>query len=396
MTDKYTVRNIIKPALKDLTQLLSKDQMNVVITGDSLAYNRYDFEPQHQENAYNCYPGILSWSFMLRDAIHQNDKWFIFGDEIDYKESKTIGGNGKGFDNSQIDYDKYSCLNHGKVATLIFNGINQTNSFLYSHSNSQTNKAVLYMQKRPDSYSCIYDIYVDDNLALLGVDNSGNTDKFKGWEPFEVDISLPGDGKAHEISFRNVRSYKNAESLVTMAGIGTKNTRIHLTGCGGKTTGFFLENLDERILEYQPDFLAFIVGANDRAYITVQEFESNLKTIMNKIKTERPNCEILLITPPSSRDLENPLVDKLPYFISDESSKPFIDAMHKVSRKYDCMFLDLVHLFNDIPIKEWRYDNVHFTKFGNTYLAKAVLDMILPNESYYRKELVDTELWAQV
>ncbi|HOJ10624.1 MAG TPA: GDSL-type esterase/lipase family protein [Clostridiales bacterium] len=431
--------NKIKYMPGELSRVLAEDGISVVITGDSLAYNRYDFDHEPRVNAYDCYPGMPSWSFMLRDAIHQNDKWYVFGDEINYqgrsfiKENALLGDDVPITGNAPESYDheyesfhdaKYSCLNHGKTASLFIDKSDRNISFLYSHSNEDTNKAVLYMQKRPDEFSCSFDIYLDGKLALSGINIDGKDGQFQGWEPFEVEIPVKGDGKPHEITFRNIRNVNtinnikkinkinnikhgqntnrievhegrtaNLESRINIAGIGTKRARIHLTGNGGKTTQYFLDNMEERIMQYEPDVLIFIIGANDRAYLSVEEFNANLRRIMNIIKGKRPACEILLITPPSSANMEKPAEDNLPVYITDKSSQSYIEAMYRISREYGCMFLNLIELLKNVPIKEWRYDNVHFTKYGNTLVAKAVLNMLLGNGGYYRKELVNAEVW---
>lgn len=385
-----------------MKQLLTRNNIKVVITGDSLAYNRYDFDPQHRENAYDCFPGILSWSFMLRDAIYQNDKWYVFGDEIQFEQGRFIRGGG--FEPAQLnDTSKYLSINHGRVSTIFAHDKEDVISFIYSHSNKDTNRAILYMQKRPDQFACTFDIYVDGKLALSNVNTDGRKGKFQGWEPFELEIPVQGDEKNHEITFQNITNIQNEENTgksvikenrIILAGIGTKRAEVYLTGNGGKTTQYFLENIEERIMQYEPDYLLFIVGANDRVYLKVEEFDINLRAIMDIIKSRIPKCKILLITPPNSEDLEQPKVDKQPYFITNESSKPYIDSMYSVSKEYNCVFFDLIELFKDIPVKKWRYDNVHFTKWGNTYLARNLLDIISPKPEgiFYLKELVDAEI----
>jgi len=67
--------------------------------------------------------------------------------------------------------------------------------------------------------------------------------------------------------------------------------------------------------------------------------------------------------------------------------------MYEISKDYGCMLLDLMELFGGMPIEKWRFNNVHFAKYGNTYLARAILDMIFPGGGKYGKELIDADLW---
>lgn len=376
---------------KDLYSLLSRDDISVVITGDSLSYNRYDFDDQSRINAYDCYPGMPSWSFMLRDAIYQNDSFYIFGDSICYNGCKWSRGNAP----ENPDTLKYSCPNHGKVATIFIEDCADICSFTYRHSNSDTDKVILYMQKRPDQFACIFDIYVDDELILPEIDNIGDNARFQGWELFELELLIPGDGMPHEVSFRNIRKkdsvcLKNpldTDCRITIAGVGTKRSKIYLTGCGGQTTEFFINNMEERITRYKPECLVFIIGANDYFHLTASEFEVNLDTILKMVKDENPEAEILLISPP--RDKCDDHIAKL----VDMGVKPFIESMYRLSEKHDCVFLDLIELFDGISTDVWRFDNIHLTKWGNTYLARNMLDRILPKMSHYNRKLVDAHIW---
>ena len=80
------LKNIISTYSKqknEMSQLFQKDGFTSVITGDSISYNRYDFISTGVTNGYECYSGMQSWPFLLRDAIHRNDVYFKHGDVLD-------------------------------------------------------------------------------------------------------------------------------------------------------------------------------------------------------------------------------------------------------------------------------------------------------------------------
>ena len=55
---------------------------NIVITGDSLSYNRYSYDEAWRTNAADCFVGMDSWSFKLRKSLISNTRGFVYGDEI--------------------------------------------------------------------------------------------------------------------------------------------------------------------------------------------------------------------------------------------------------------------------------------------------------------------------
>jgi hypothetical protein len=164
---------MINSEYSKIHNILNKNNANVVITGDSLAVNHYGFDTEFRLNAFDCYPGILSWSFMVRDAIYQNEKWYVFGDEICFIGCNAVKGGALLIDETGIGNknNKYRCLNHGKVSTLIIDNSNQVVEFSFSHENTDSGTATLYLQKRPDIYACTFDIYLDGELIVQKVIN---------------------------------------------------------------------------------------------------------------------------------------------------------------------------------------------------------------------------------
>ena len=70
---------------------------NLVITGDSLSYNRHGYDPMPQINASDCHIGMNSWSFRLRNKYITSASGFKFGDELKIKEP-TVKGMAKNID----------------------------------------------------------------------------------------------------------------------------------------------------------------------------------------------------------------------------------------------------------------------------------------------------------
>jgi len=317
---------------KDLSFVL-KEKSNIVITGDSLAYNKYDFIKGPRTNAYDCYVGMESWSFLLRNFIIKNQTDFIpgrnllFNDEINYKY----------FSNSQFD-----CL-----VPFIYEGISID---MEKDQNIKINNI-------KDGF--IY-VLADKNLGgLIKIDGdifdiTGDINKFFGYDIKLIPIK---NGNIICIS-ENVR--------LNIIGFSSIGSNIFLTGKGSITTKWLYDNLDERILRYKPDLLIMIIGANDRNNSSIDEAYESIKKILDKV-----NCEVLLISTPHSSTTD-------PYnndvYIPDESiTKPLMDNIYKVVNKNNIPFIDLFKFFNGIESKTWRFDNIHFTIEGNRILYNYII-----------------------
>jgi lysophospholipase L1-like esterase len=325
---------------------------------------------------------------MIRDAIHRNDKYFTSYEDLLYLVSNVT--------TMQI------IINRATVNTTPFNNrylSTKTNvnsdsiTFYYKHSN-HTNKAVLYLFCNPNNTSCTFDVYVDGILKTT-VNNNGTGKNYQGFEPLYITLDVTGDNIEHEIKFTNFTQNATTPDLngycqVYLQAIGSKLTNVYLTGKGSQTTQFFIDNINDRILQYNPDLFIFIIGANDRASLSPEQFDTNLRSILTQVRTLRPNCQIMLLSPTDSQNDSDETLNNGTY-IPNSITNEYIEKMREIAIDFNCYFLDLVKLFANIPRNEWRYDNVHMTKYGNTILARTVLNLIMPN-GLYDKSMVDSNI----
>lgn len=371
-----------KASTDKIKKIIQKDNSNFVITGASISYNRYSFEKVSRKNAYECSPGILSWSFMLRDAIKQNDIWYKFGNEIEFHGCETFNGIfPEGYPSEE---EKYLCVNHGKVKGLIIENQEQIIRFYYQHNNINSNKAVLYMQKRGDSLSCEFDLFLNDKIIAKGLSNKGCLEKYQGFELWEVLLPIGPSKEVHEISIKNIKPLCREKAIINIAGVGTRKANIYLTGRGSQTVDFFIDNLDERILKFKPEILFLTTGANDIGRVSKEVFLTNLKKVAREIKKHLPNCEIIFIGPPC--------IEQYPY----EQRQEFINTIRQAAIDCNSSFINLEKLFDGIPINKWRFDNVHLNKFGNTMLARTIVKTFFPDEIQFKEEIIDAEFWSDM
>lgn len=370
---------------KDLSSLFQKHGFTSVITGDSLSYNRYDYDNNARENAYDCQVGMLSWSFMLRDAIHRNDPNFIDIEKL--KISTAL--------NTSIKYNAtspYATQFNGRFLYFRDNQVGQEINIYYQPTVSS--KAIIYMSSVPTSTCCKFDVYVDD-VFVKTVDNNGTEKLFQGYELIYIELTMDRYTE-HKITLKNFIQTATVPDTsgyyeVLLYGIGSKYSPVHLTGSGGKTAEWLNANLQDRVLKYNPDFVTIIIGANDRVSTTVENFNTNLSQMINKIRTQNPKCEILLLSCTSSINPSNPSENSSSY-VADEESYKFINVMRNIAMNNKCYFLDLINMFKNVPISDWRFDNVHMTKYGNKILCDNIVKTIMPN-SLHNKKFINSDLY---
>lgn len=369
--------------MENIYELLNKNGTKVLISGDSLSYNRYDFDPKFRVEASLCYPGMASWSTLVLEAIYQNDPYYIFGD--------SIAINGCESTNMLPECEEPMCMLYRSLTAITENG-----GSLSFNCSCSTDRIVLYLQKRPDTYSCLFDIYVDGRPAASDVSTFGSPEWYHGWERFMIILAVAGTCE-HIVEFRNIRCTGTA--YITLTGVGSRDVEVYHSGIGNRTVSFFIENFEERIGRYKPDIFIFSIGANDQAYLSQEQFETGLQNLTDMILKCSPKCKIIYIAPGRGQQYDEP--DKsYPADIAEKDAtgriayfSSYNEILNEHAEKTGAICIDMFRLFENIPIPEWRFDNIHLTKHGNTILAKQVIHTLMPN-GYYSEELIDANRQA--
>jgi len=360
--------------ITDLTTSFKKEGFTSVIVGDSLSFNSYDYMISPATNAFDCYLGIMSWSFMLRDAIYRNDKYFKHGDEINYTKIST---------NTSVsisDMGKYYLNFNGRSIAFNINDNLETITIPINFI-SNSSKAVIYVASNPQNTACSFDVYNGTNL-IGNYNTNGTNKKYQGYEIIPIEVPIVNYTQQNIRITNFVQTSNSPESSGKMQlrilGIGSKYSPVYLTGMGSQTSSWLLQNIQTRVLDYNPDFVTIIIGANDIALGVTQEvYESNLQSVVNSIRTLKPNCQILFLGTPSNSN------------ISDTTTKAYNAKIRNIAINNGCYFIDCLKLFNNINSSEWKYDNIHMKQYGNEILCKTILKTIMPN-GLYPKDMVDT------
>ena len=444
----------------DMSAQFASDGYTTVIAGDSLSVG-YGFFGSGFTNAWDNYSGILSWSHMVRDAIHRNDAGFIYADEL-LDNGKIEKGDSVKFTRwwsdgrTEATSSYYMPFNNRNVYFYNISAADEV-SFFVDNSNATTNKAVLYFARNPGDTACSFKVKLngpdvnvkvsDQSCRLLEVDTvdlTGNkafagddsylaktykSNFYSGRELVVVEISnlKEGENKVTLNSFANTKS--KATCGFFLLGCGTKYSPVYLNGRSGATSDFYIDTdvgngaFNQRLCvpkgkeRIAPDCLIWIIGANDsvngggagnnekddkgksKGTVSLEQYKKNLDTVLTALRKKNPKMQIILLSSPvwgtkASNDDPN-------YETRRDLLLQYAGAMEGVAEKFGAMFLNNIHLFDNLPVNEasdtgaavyWRAtnDTIHFSRFGHTVLAKNLLSKLMPL-GIYPKDMVDAE-----
>ena len=347
------------------SMLFMRDPLSVVITGDSLSYNRHGFDPKSRPNAYDCGAGLPSWSFTLRDRLLALDPAFTLGASIEVDCPYESG----------LANDcpvPHTAAFGGRIKTLF---PKESASFFFPVSGEQI---VLYLQRRADAPT-VTDIYVDGTLAAKDVDTVGTADDFVGYGLMTVTLRCRRSDAPHKIEFRNLRA---PLPKITLAAAGERRISVALSGKGGECTDYFVEHFEDRIGRFSPDLLILSLGANDRGYRTVKEMQEALVSLYGMLFERFPHCRVLHLLPPSAHDPDAPLENVSPYCARercqtyDRATETVIEDLNRaestLSHTYPIELLRTDRILDPQAVREWRFDNIHMNPHGNRLLLEAV------------------------
>ncbi|MBE6749845.1 MAG: SGNH/GDSL hydrolase family protein [Ruminococcaceae bacterium] len=336
---------------------------SLVITGDSLSYNRYGYDEIPRNDAWNCHIGMQSWSFRLRNLFLTSAEGFKYADELQFEE-ENVSGLGENCNLQDAIFGE-------RVKTII-----PKNDKIHFSAESNNGKLVLYFQKRPKNY-CRFKISVDGVCNENIIDTNGEDGFYQGWSILSIEVSCDKNRNLHDVVLFDFE-YTEFTPLVTLAGVSCEAKNAAVTGQGSRTAKFINYHYDERIRKYNPDKLIIIFGGNDCIRYGTQEYKANLESILGKVKTDFPSCEILGITIPPSRLYTGDANGKR--FTSQEAWNDYIDEYNAVFKetfkKYGAEIIETAKVFEGIPTEKWRFDEVHMTTFGNDLLFDAVCKKI--------------------
>lgn len=119
------------------------------------------------------------------------------------------------------------------------------------------------------------------------------------------------------------------------------------SGVGGNTTDDILEDMQQRVYQYNPSKVFLLIGTNDlQVEKSVDEIVDNIKKIVEGIKENRPEAEIYI---ESVYPVNNSDSDKIDHDMVGRRNNEDIQAINEKLEKY-CQESDLVYidLYNEL------------------------------------------------
>lgn len=151
------------------------------------------------------------------------------------------------------------------------------------------------------------------------------------------------------------------------------------SGVNGDTTREAVLRLENDVLNFNPDLVTILFGTNDCApsewdYRTVDEFQSNLEIIINRILEKNANCHIILITPPP--------VDETVFmpWTTNKRLAPYCEAIRELSESKSCILADFNKHISKISggdVENYlQEDGCHLSEQGYILFSKFIGDII--------------------
>lgn len=333
---------------------------NLVITGDSLSYNRYGYDENMCMSAFDCHIGMPSWSFRLRNAFLTAAPDFCYADALRFTKGTFA-----------------ACAEEkDAIFGAHCRAVTPCEDVISFEAISNNGCVTVYLQADPDAY-CRFDVYVDGVLAVKGFDTYKEQHTFLGHALIPLELSCDKNLTMHEVRFTDF-TYAEKPPCVTVAGVSSTSRHAVVTGQGSRTARFLLYHFEERIARYAPDAFVLIFGGNDCLFYPAEEYGTYLRELFSRMRERFPNCKCTALTIPPSAKLDREILGKT--YTSDEEWQQNVETynaqMRAACTAFDVTCLETAQVFAGISPKEWRFDNIHMTPFGNDLLFEAVKGFI--------------------
>ena len=149
-------------------------------------------------------------------------------------------------------------------------------------------------------------------------------------------------------------------------------------GISGNRAKDILECYENDIKRINPDFISIMIGINDtwRRYdgndpTSTESFEESYREILKKIKTDMPNCKIMIIEP----YVLNSQPDRAAW---REDLDPKIQVARKLAKEYADYYIPLDGIFAKLEVQQYTCqqiagDGVHPSDIGHSIIAEEYI-----------------------
>jgi len=363
---------LIPPIQTDLSSLRHRPHLKLVVTGDSLSYNRYDYDPAGRATAEAGKYGYKSWAYLIRDAFLRNlPGWCGVGDMLIGSESTAdLKYEAGSFAEYYLPLDGRRIGGGFDVDETLILYVPPTAPADPSRS---TGPLYLYIMTAPTANAGTFTATVYNAVTGAQVGDPVSFSSESGGAYLDYALKAVSLGTA----IATFTPIKIVIELDTQAGVGPTNLTVlgtastevtwKHTGQGSTTTDWLATNVATLVTDHTPDIVLICTGANDiGGGLTEAQTYANVLATVDAIRTANVYTEIVLISPPptSSR--------------ADSVALTRVRAIRRVAAERDCGYIDLFSVFRRTDPAYWRYDNIHMTKEGNQMAFEAIAAAFFP------------------
>lgn len=350
---------------EDLTSKITSGY-KVVITGDSLPFNAFQFPSSTPllpaDYAYKNPYGLAAWGHMVRDSIYSSGYDFTLAKNAQIVTSPGI------IRHANVNGVYTGPFNNQMETFLVESTLDEIIIRVNDVFESASVRLMFFTGSSAFVNIASFDVYTGGSLRA-SVDLRGDDAFYTGRYQLNVDdVPMGGD---KEITLKNIKRADGGVGAAAVQFIGytAVQPNVHMTAHGSWTSAQVLNDYENMIGQYDPDLLFLQIGANDMGLgVTATEFKDNVESIIIAVRTSKPKSDIVLVSTTPTDVYPNRW----------GGARPFIDALYQLAIKHELYFVDLYDVFGTVSPVVWRYDNVHTTISGGNYVYRHIIDLVFP------------------
>jgi hypothetical protein len=355
----------------DLGILRYLPQLKVVVTGDSLSYNRYSYDEIARATALEGKNGYKSWSWQLRDAFLANLPGFAPGTEFIVPEKMSDCA-------KTVIMDPFEAPLGNRCLRIHFTQIGQKivltipKHIQSSMAGRQCDELFLYFVTSIHAGGR-FRVTVEDaasGLTLGGteqLDNRGNANRYRGVELRSERVCGNANAISLNLIIEALAFEDDREANLYLVGCAASQLQWENTGRGSTTSEWLKNEFQSLVIDHRPQLTLIITGANDYTQsLKEEDTYRNVKTMVEAILQQRQSHVVLITRPPSGNH-------------SDERTYPYAQSVLRVADETGCGCMDLYELFRPFDPSFWRYDNIHFNRRGNQMVFEHLVRHYFPS-----------------
>lgn len=149
------------------------------------------------------------------------------------------------------------------------------------------------------------------------------------------------------------------------------------TAVGGKGTNWAIEEVENRVIAYNPDLVIVAFGMNDKTW-TASQFYSRMSVLIDEIRSSLPNAEIMLVSTSIPNVESAAAASGTPFYKAQDK---FEAELVRIAEESDVIGVAKVTSLNLELLKYKRFRDMTANNINhpNDFLARAYSQVIIKN-----------------